>query len=170
MSLKKTSTFESFWAQNLEPKAKAHGVVDGDLSRIRGAVKNLLISAGWATVEGAMTLSSDKDAANCLTAAAASVDATAPFVAAERKVVRVSAGSTPTKGMLRASADGDSVVDFASQTTVNPEFPVLASVGDACPRCKGSMEPVALANNKAAVYCNRDRVVLPLPANLEVRY
>lgn len=174
-------SFESLWSRHLEPKAKAHGVRDGDVSKVRTAVKNLLVTAGWADQNGATSFGSIKDFNACLSAATQTIDRVAPPLAAERKLTTVRAGFTPTKSQMLAGSAVALPAATGEWTPVTlesvPEVqvaavtfsPLLAKLGDKCPRCSGSMQPVALVNDRAALYCNRDRVVLPLPPEQTMR-
>jgi len=177
MSGKITGTFDEIWNQGMEANAKALGVRDGDLPKVRAKVKNLFISAGWASPEGDVEFVSQLDAANALQAARKELSRVAERVAHEGKVVRATAGTTPTKSqVLSASAGSDptgptTATIHTSHTIEAGAFaPKMGKVGDRCPRCMGSMEPVGLANGKGAIYCTRDRVVVPLSQDTQVRY
>lgn len=165
-----TGTFDNFW-QPIEAKAKALGVSDGDLPHVRSSVKNVLIASGWADPAGAVNFLSDTDKGACLAAAEAEVARLAPAMNQSRKLT-FSAGFQPTKHNLSAStttAPG-AFTEMANVQTVSSNFsPTMAKVGDACPRCSGAMQPVGLVNDRAALYCPKDRVVQPLPSGVSLR-
>ena len=168
-----TGTFEDMWRQGMEEDARKLGVRDGDLPKVRAKVKNLFISAGWGKADGSLEFVSQLDAANALQAAKKELSAVAERVAQQSKVVQAAAGTTPTKSqVLSASSDTPKLATLHSSHTLEAGAfaPKMGSVGDRCPRCHGSMEPVGLANGKAAIYCIRDRVVTPLPQDTQVRY
>jgi hypothetical protein len=171
---KTTSSFDHLWTSELEAKAKSLGVIDGDLPRIRATVKNTLISADWAANDGTVTFSSEEDRNNAIKAAVDVLTIASQRTAAERRVVvKPTVGSAPTKSqVLLASAGGDALTAFSSVSTVRTGAfaPEMAKAGDKCPRCNSSMEPIGLVNDRAALYCSRDRVVLPLSASSSVRY
>jgi hypothetical protein len=174
-----TGTFDKLWNQGMADDARRLGVVDGDLSRVRSKVKNLLIDAGWAKADGAVEFVTEQDAANALQAAHKVLTSAAASFSAQRKVVKASVGHSPTRAQvlsgstISSAVSNDPVtVNLTSANTVdagsfNPE---MGKVGDRCPRCHGSMEPVGLVNDRAGLYCPRDRVVSPLPAGTQVRY
>lgn len=155
------NTFDAIW-QQMEPNARELGIRDGDLPRIRSKVKSLFISAGWANKEGVVEFMNDLDAATALQAARKELERTARLVASEEAASKLvaRAGSTPTKAQVLSAS---SSVSLHSTGVSSGSFsPRMGSVGDRCPRCHGSMEPVGLANGKTAIYCTKDRVVLPL--------
>ena len=167
------TTFDSLWKQGLEGDAKNLGVIDGDLPQVRNRVKNLFVSAGWTKPDGTTEFVSNQDCANALQAARTELNKVAPLVAAQRKVAAIrasTAGATPTKsGVLSASVAGSApatqqvtLQSTGAEVAAASFAPNMGKVGDKCPRCYGHMEPVKLANNRAAIYCTRDRVVTPL--------
>lgn len=173
------TTFDDLWKKGLENDARSLGVIDGDLPKVRSKVKNVLIRAGWATAAGDVDFVTDMDAANALQAARKELNRVSERLVAERKVVRASKtpGMAPTKAqVLNASAEsltpGPQQVHLEStQHAVEASFlPKMAQVGDRCPRCHGSMTPVGLANSRGGLYCTKDRVVVPLSADTQVRY
>lgn len=178
MGTKKT-TFAALW-DKLEPKAKAAGVLDGDLGEVRSSVKNVLISGGWTDAHGVVTFLSDRDQVTALTAAVETIKNVAPVLADQRQAVRASVGFTPTKAQVLSGSATSPVTaaptPVALSSIQNPAAaptsafaPVMAKIGDKCPRCSGAMEPVALANDRAGIICMRDRVVLPLPPDFSVQ-
>jgi len=173
-----TGTFDKLWNRGMADDARRLGVVDGDLASIRSKVKNRLIDAGWAKADGTVEFVTEQDAANALKAAQDTLVAAASKVTTERKVVRASVGTSPTRsqvlsGSARPIGSQPNVATLMSANTTvdagsfNPE---MGKVGDRCPRCHGSMAPVGLVNDSAGLYCPRDRVVQPLPAGTQVRY
>jgi hypothetical protein len=162
------TTFEDLWKAGLEGDAKAFGVIDGDLLQIRNKVKNLFVSAGWTKPDGTTVFVSDMDCANALQAARTELNKSAPLVAATRKASTLqasSASATPTKSSVLSASHASSqpVALHSTGSELAAAFaPQLGRVGDRCPRCQGRMEPVKLVNAKAANYCTRDRVVVPL--------
>jgi len=168
-----TGSFDNLWTSELEAKAKSLGVIDGDLSHIRASVKNALISADWVEKDGTLSFSSENDRTNALKAAVDVLTVNSQRAAAERKVVvRPTAGTSPTKSqVLLASATSASPTAFSSVSPVRTGAfaPEMAKPGDKCPRCNSTMEPVGLVNERAALYCSRDRVVEPLSAASSVR-
>lgn len=173
---KLNATFESVWKE-LEPKARALGAIDGDIDRVAIAARNLMITAGWASRDGTCDFVSDTDRATCLKATSEVVENTTKLVVAQRRVVHARPGFGVTKAQVLAggaratiSAQVASTVELTStQIAANAFAPGFAKVGDRCPRCSGSMEPVGLVNERAGLYCPRDRVVLPLSADQSVR-
>jgi hypothetical protein len=168
-----TGNFDNLWTSDLEAKAKGLGVIDGDLPRVRAAVKNALVSADWAANDGSLTFLSENDRNNAVKAALDVLTTVSQRASADRRVTVKPTGSSPTKSqVLLASTAGAPTTAFASVTPVrNGAFtPDVAKAGDKCPRCSGSMEPVGLVNDRAGLYCSRDRVVLPLSAASSVRY
>ena len=168
-----SGSFDNLWTSELEAKAKAFGVIDGDLSRIRATVKNALISADWALNDGSLLFSSENDKANAVKAAVEVLSAASQRQVAERRVtVRPTVGSSPTKAQVLQASTGVDSMSFSSVSTVKSGSfsPDMAKAGDKCPRCSGAMDPVGLVNDRAALYCPRDRVVLPLPPASSVRY
>lgn len=174
---KLSASFESVWKENLEPKARALGAHDADLDRARTAAKNMMIAAGWATVDGKCEFISENDLKNCLETTTPVVEKATQTAMADRRVVTAQTGFVPTKAQVVAGAAkalvsaGAEPVELTSAqvTTASNSLAGLAAVGDRCPRCSGSMDPVGLVNDRAGLYCPRDRVVLPLPANQTVR-
>ena len=173
---KLNASFESVWSTSLEPKARALGAIDGDLDRVRAAAKSLMITAGWTNNTGDCSFVNEGDLSNCLSATVQLVENTTKSVVAQRRVVTAKAGFGPTKaqvvaGSARAlvSASAPTVELTSTQVAASNFAPAMARVGDRCPRCSGSMEPVGLVNERAGLYCPRDRVVLPLPADQSVR-
>lgn len=167
-----SGTFDQLWTSDMESKAKALGVIDGDLHRVRASVKNLLVTAGWAANDGSLSFTSETDRSNAITASMQVLTSTAQRTAAERRVTVAPRGSTPTKAsILQASAAAPpQSASFSSASPVRvASFPALAKVGDRCPRCNGNMDPVGLVNDRGALYCPRDRVVLPLSPDVSVR-
>lgn len=161
-----TGTFDNFWT-SIEAKAKELGVVDGDLPQVRTAVKNVLVTAGWADISGAVNFLSDKDKAAAVSAATAEVQRLSPTIAQSRKLT-FNSGFQPTKNSL--SANTTTSLEMSNVQSVSSNFaPQMAKVGDACPRCSGSMQPVGLVNERSALYCPKDRVVMPLPAGVSLR-
>ena len=159
-----SGTFENFW-QDLERKAKDQGVGDGDLSQVRRAVKNVLIAAGWADAAGNVEFLSEADKTACKAAADAEVARVVPAMA-QARTLNFTAGFHPTKNALQAST----ATEMTAVSPVSAAFnPVLAKVGDKCPRCEGSMQAVGLVNERAALYCPKDRVVMPLPSGVSLR-
>lgn len=179
-----TGTFDKLWNQGMADDARKLGVIDGDLLTVRSRVKALFVSAGWAQPDGTVEFVTEQDAANALQAAREVVEKTSTRLAAERKVVRahpVSAGTTPTKMQVLSGnarpidhineAGSSSAVLHSTGAVATASFnPKMGQVGDRCPRCHGSMEPVGLVNERGALYCSRDRVVQPLPDGTQVRY
>lgn len=164
-------TFENFWLP-LEAKAKAVGVKDGDLTAVRASVKNLLVTAGWSDSAGNTSFLSASDQASCLAAAEAEVSRVAPTVAASRKLV-VSSGFHPTKASVSAGISPPmTLTEMSSVPTVSASNfrPEMGKAGDRCPRCSATMEPVGLVNDRAALYCAKDRVVTPLPSGTSLRH
>ena len=169
-----SGTFEELWQSGMEANAKDLGVLDGDLATVRSKVKNLLIRAGWAQSDGSVGFVSDLDHANALQACRKELNAAADKLVSERKVVRASAvpGSTPTKEqVLSASSNVPQEATLYPSAIVDASsaLPKIGHIGDRCPRCSASMQPVGLANNKAALYCTQDRVVVPLASDITVR-
>jgi hypothetical protein len=174
------TSFEQLWAGELEAKARAAGAIDGDIPRIRSAAKNLLISAGWAETTGECHFLSDGDKGACLTAAAETIERTTGQLVSERNLVRATTqpGFSPTKTQVLAgsaqaavSAGVETMVlESVQQVSAGSFTPACAKLGDRCPRCSGSMETVGLVNDKASIYCTRDRVVLPLSSDYSMRY
>jgi hypothetical protein len=163
-----TGTFDNFWS-SIEAKARELGAVDGDLPQIRIAVKNVLVTAGWADVSGIVNFLSETDKASALSAATAEVQRLSPALTQARKLT-FTAGFQPTKGSLSASASASPVLEMSNVESVSSSFsPQMAKVGDACPRCSGSMQPVGLVNDRSALYCPKDRVVMPLPTGVSLR-
>jgi hypothetical protein len=161
-----TGTFDNFWS-SIEAKARELGAVDGDLPQIRSAVKNVMVTAGWADVSGSVNFLSKSDKASALSAATAEVQRLSPAITHARKLT-FTAGFQPTKGSLSASASP--VLEMSNVESVSSSFsPQMAKVGDACPRCSGSMQPVGLVNDRSALYCPKDRVVMPLPTGVSLR-
>ncbi len=161
-----TGTFDNFWS-SIEAKAKELGVVDGDLPQVRTAVKNVLVTAGWADVTGIVNFLSDNDKAAALSAATAEVQRLSPAISQSRKLT-LTAGFQPTKNSL--SANTTTTLEMSNVESVSSSFtPQMAKVGDACPRCSGSMQPVGLVNDRSALYCPKDRVVMPLPTGVSLR-
>jgi len=161
-----TGTFDNFWS-SIEAKAKELGVVDGDLPQVRTAVKNVLVTAGWADVSGIVNFLSDNDKAAALSAATAEVQRLSPAISQSRKLT-LTAGFQPTKNSL--SANTTTTLEMSNVESVSSSFaPQMAKVGDACPRCSGSMQPVGLVNDRSALYCPKDRVVMPLPTGVSLR-
>lgn len=73
-------------------------------------------------------------------------------VGAEKKL------SAKAEASVSASSDPP-----ATKVSANGEFlPVMAKVGDRCPKCNGMMSPVGLVNGKVGMICQADRVVLPM--------
>lgn len=175
-----TGTFNKLWKQGMEDDARRLGVIDGDLAAVRAKVKNTLVSGGWANAEGNVEFVTEQDAANALQAAQKTLIAASERLAKERKVVRTSSGVTPTKAsVLSASTvhvdpSEKRVVNLTSAGNTHVDAsafsPKMGEVGDRCPRCRGSMDPVGLVNDRAGLYCTRDRVVVPLPTGTQVRY
>lgn len=160
-----SSTFESFW-QSLEVKAKELGVGDGDLPQLRSGVKNVLVAAGWSNTSGKLEFLSASDQSACEAAAMAEMQRVAPAMAQSRKLTFTS-GFNPTKHNLSAST---TTTEMASVSPVTSAFsPMMAKVGDTCPRCSGSMQAVGLVNERSALYCPKDRVVMPLPSGVTLR-
>jgi hypothetical protein len=162
-----TGTFDNFWS-SIEAKAKELGVVDGDLPQVRTAVKNVLVTAGWADVSGGVNFLSDNDKAAALSAATTEIQRLSPTISQSRKLT-FTAGFQPTKNRL--SANTTTTLEMSNVESVSSSFtPHMAKVGDACPRCSGSMQPVGLVNDRSALYCPKDRVVMPLPTGVSLRY
>jgi len=161
-------SFDPYWNERLVPTAMKLGAIDGDLPRIRTAVKNTLITSGWANVHEMVEVTSLNDYNACLKAALDTVARVTPNLVASRTVVKKTAGMAPTKAALSASAQPQSVV-LQSTQHIAASFPTTAHAGQTCPRCNSIMSAVTLANDQGAVYCRRDRVVLPLPSDHAVR-
>lgn len=152
--------FESVWKNVLVPKASALGAVDGDLDKLRSKVKNYLASAGWVLPSGEMSFVSKTDKASCLSAAADQIARVVPTLVESRRVTRMQ--------VTAATVSANFVSDPAAHVSASA-LPGMASMGDRCPRCSGSMEPVGLVNDRVGLYCTRDRVVLPLPEGTQLR-
>jgi hypothetical protein len=170
MMFKITGTFDSFW-QSIEADVKDLGISDGDLAHARSSVKSVLVAAGWADPSGSVNFLSESDKASCKAAAEAEVARLAPVMNQSRKL-SFSAGFQPTKNSLTASTTtaAGAFTEMANVQTVSSNFsPALAKLGDACPRCSGTMQPVGLVNDRAALYCPKDRVVQPLPLGVSLR-
>ncbi len=165
-------SFDQLWTSDLEAKAKALGALDGDLPRVRATVKNALISADWASNDGSLRFSSDNDQNNALKAAVEAMTSASQRAAAERKVTVKHAGVAPTRSQVLLASASAPPTTFSSVSPVRTGAfsPESAKAGDKCPRCNSMMEPVGLVNERAALYCSRDRVVLPLSAESSVRY
>jgi hypothetical protein len=172
--MKITGTFEGIWKDGLEGDAQKAGVRDGDLHRVRARLKALFIRAGWATPEGNVDFVSEEDAANALIAARRELDTVASKVAHEGRVTRSVAGSSPTKSQVLSAAMRSeqqmATLHSSPQNEVSGSFaPRMGQTGDHCPRCSSAMEPVRLANQRAALYCTRDRVVIPMSPDTQIR-
>ncbi len=161
------TTFETIWEKSLETVARQNGAVDGDLHRVRTAAKNLLVAAGWAQPSGDCSFVSDADLQACVSAAVPAVTRAAKQAESERRLAPPTPGLSPTKRQIMAGAE--TVELTSAQLTASAFSPQMAQVGDRCPRCSGSMEPVGLVNERAGLYCVRDRVVLPLASEQAVR-
>lgn len=160
-----SSSYEDFW-QVLEAKAKELGLTDGDLPHVFTAVKNVVVSAGWADQTGAMSFLSESDKEACVQASFAEIERIAPKLEHERKLTFKS-GFSPTKSNLKP---GTTTAQISSTGTLSSSSLVaMGKPGDRCPRCSGSMQPVGLVNDKAALYCPKDRVVLPLAGDASIR-
>lgn len=153
----KKDTFENLWTNILSAKAASAGVSDGDLDEVRSSVKSALVSAGWVESSGACSFLSNTDKGNCLTAAAEQIQRVAPNLVNNRKVTRMQ--------VMSASA----TTDFAPNNAVSASLPGMAKVGDRCSKCSGTMDVVGLVNDRAGLYCSRDRVVLPLPSGTSLK-
>jgi len=164
-------SFSDLWATHLEAKALAAGAVDGDFQSIRVAARNVLVSAGWDDGQGALNFVSNTDLASCIKAAVEAVETSAHLASHHRLAARAQpvVGASATKAQVLSAY---SMAEFTSaqKAPVASFSPLMAKPGDRCPRCSGSMEPVILVNDKPAVYCTKDRVVLPLSIDAQNRY
>lgn len=159
-----SGTFEQLW-QDLEVSAKTAGIIDGDLDIVRSSVKNLLVTAGWADPSGVVSFVSTSDQATCVEAAKTELARLAPTLSTQRKLVTAELSSHQNKMQVLSAG---AATDFTG-TGVSASAPTMAKAGDRCPRCSGAMEPVGLVNDRAALYCDKDRVVLPLPFGTSLR-
>lgn len=166
-STKISSNFESFW-QSLEPKAKGTGMSDGDLAHARSSVKNVLVAAGWSDSSGRIEFLSSADQAACENAALAEVQRIAPSLVQSRKLVFTD-GFHPTRHSLSAQTQPQAALAEMTPVVSSNFHPTLAKVGDNCPRCSGAMQAVGLVNDRSALYCPKDRVVMPLPSGVSLR-
>ena len=157
----KKSNMETFWAK-VEPRARELGAQDSDNTILRSKVKNLLISASWGSPSGELSFLSDSDEANAISAAMDLVDEEAVKVVAVRhranREIRV--GCTPTATGV-SQAVSASTFSPVGQAPVAP-LPPPVTLDTRCPRCSSPMNTVGLANDGAAIYCSKDRIVLPL--------
>ncbi len=167
--------FNHLWQTILEPKAKDMGLIDGDMPKVRSAVKNMMVSAGWSDVEGKVDFISAEDLNAGMEASLDIIKVIGPTLVASRRVTHRH-GFTPTKTQIVDTTVSPVVqasvepVELTSTQSVTAAFhPEMGKVGDRCPKCSGSMEPVALVNERGAIMCQRDRVVTPLPIGYSVR-
>ena len=155
------SNMETFWAK-VEPRARELGAQDSDVAVIRQKVKNLLISAEWCTSNGDVSFLSKGDEANAISAATTLVDDEAVHVVAKRhrgnRELRI--GCTPTANGV-ATLMSASTFSPVGQAPVAP-LPERVTLDTRCPRCSSAMGTIGLANDGAAIYCSKDRIVLPL--------
>ena len=152
-------TFQDLWNRKFEAKARAQGAIDADIPTVQAAVKSLIVDSGWGTVSGSLSFVSVKDYETCVACATATLTAAVTKASGARQTKAILAanvlGHSPTSATL--SANTYQVV----RTTANFN-PVMAKVGDNCPRCNSPMVPVGLVNGRTAIYCTQDRVVLPV--------
>ena len=155
-----SGSFDDLWNSGLVDIAKKVGLSGSDIASIRSAVKNRFVSAGWADTNGNLDFVSDADAAFALGEAKKIVDSRSRKVHASRTLnAHHNPSNSPTRTSLSASSNVG-LMDHPS-VSVGSFSPKLASPGDPCPRCNSTMEAVLLANNKSALYCTKDRVVVP---------
>jgi hypothetical protein len=167
------SSFSQVWSKHLEAKAREAGAIDGDIPRLQNSAKNLMVSAGWTSPDGQCDFVSPQDLSACVQAAAEEIASTAQKLAGERRLRRLPVGSTTTKSQVTSGSAhqiGAAAELSSAQTTSSSAMPIMAKPGDRCPRCSGSMRSLGLVNDRAGLYCQRDRVVLPLSADFQMRY
>ncbi len=151
------NTFSNLWDDGLADAARAAGVRDGDLNKIRAKVKATLVSATWADNEGKLCFANDADMAACLQTARAVVDSESPKYAHSHLKASLQ-GQHPNKTSLSAFLN-----PVTPDTMISAGFsPVMAKPGDRCPNCSGNMLAVELVNQKPGLFCPADRVCLPL--------
>lgn len=157
----KTYTYDDVW-MGLEKAAKAEGANDKDLETMRSKVKSFLVDCDWVTPDGEVTVVSVRDKAAMIKAASDQVQRLLPAVVGTRLAASIQAnvGFAPTKGQVVAGSTTFS--SLLREASSNNNLPMLASVGDRCPKCSSSMKVVRLVNDKAGLFCTSDRVVLPL--------
>ena len=156
-------SMEDFWSANFEGRAREHRLTQPQTASLRAAVKGTLIDAGWAQPDGTLTFSSKADAA---AAYKASIRRFQPLAERLAREARVQVGSTPTRASVSASASAPANVPLTSLngSSFHPGVPGLH---DNCPRCSSPMQPVRLVNERVAIFCSKDRVVLPLPVGTQ---
>lgn len=147
------TTFQVFWTRHLEPKARRLGAQDADIEALKSKAKSLIVDAGWGDLAGKISCISKQDFSACLKA---SIENLGPSV---QKVVT----ARQDRANTAAATVGINLSASTMPTFQSANFnPVMAQVGEACPRCSSAMIPVNLVNGRAGVYCQSDRVVLPV--------
>lgn len=162
--MKQKTTWSAFWG-SIEDTARKSGAVDVDLVALANSTRNLLISAGWCGVDNTVVFSSENDRANAVAAATDHVKDQTPIVVGGRirqnRVIRAGYELSPSQAKDHATLSASNFMPVENTAAVSP-LPGLADTGSKCPRCEGSMVVVGLVNDKAAVYCLKDRIALPL--------
>jgi hypothetical protein len=163
-----TNTLDAFWADVCQPMLAQQGGNDGDVQAARNKVKAMLVSAGWCGADGVLSFVSPQDRRTAeRQALVAVVSSVARSVA-----VRAQAAATQQPGMVPTVAsvamqaiETRQVVEMhtLSAATENPLAFAMAKVGDPCPKCQAPMTTISLANSRPALFCNKDKVVVPLP-------
>ena len=149
----------------LSGKAQELGANDGDLPEVARKVRSLLISSGWGNRDGSLNFLSEADKANAVRAATEVVMTVVPRVVQTRalRAQRAKVGSDPTR--LSASSVGVSLSANTHFVSADKSIPGLhghVTPGTPCTKCNSPMLVVQLVNDKQALYCKNDRVVLPL--------
>jgi hypothetical protein len=152
------SSLEDFWAANFDGRAREHRLTRPQTDALRAAVKGTLIDAGWAKPDGTLAFSSKADANTAYKAAMRRFQPLAERLAREARV------RSPLPVSASVSAPANVPITSVNGSTFRPGVP---GVHDKCPRCSSQMEPVRLVNDRVAIFCSKDRVVLPLPAGTQ---
>jgi hypothetical protein len=149
------STFEKVWYK-VKERAGIHASVaddDKDIVRLRASVKDILAVGGWLKGGEANFASAD--------------DYRAAVAAGVAEIKRLTAtnlqGGHASGQWLGASTSGLSAATPNFNTVAKGAFnPVMASMGERCPKCNSIMSAVGLANSKMAVFCVNDRITIPM--------
>lgn len=163
----KNTTMEEFWT-GVEGRARALGAQDSDVAQLRSKTKNLLVSAEWSDTSGNISFSSDNDEKNAISAAVALIeDETGALIAKRQRSNRViRAGYAPTSSAITAGVSQTELTAStfrpAAETAHMAELPGPVTMDSRCPRCNSAMQATGLVNNGTALYCSKDRIVLPL--------
>lgn len=156
-------SFDDFW-KKISEKSSLRG--DSELTNIaRANTLSELSQLGWVR-EGVVEASAD-GLSKALAAGVRCVERAIARHSREEETRKASASARakllsaftkpePVKNTLSARSQ------FAHTGPKEMFNPVMAKFDEKCPRCGSAMQAVSLVNAKMAVFCTRDRVVLPV--------